>query len=233
MLTQYLQIGDLDFPAAASVSNIYGAASALFLHLHLKRPTENTSNRNKTEKVLIWGASSSFGAFATQLASEAGYIVIGVASAHNEGLVRSYGADHFINRRSPTTSEDIIGLGPFKAVLAANDSAEDQITIGNVLAAYGGGSFLSTMGLRKGVTLPPGVEGHFTQYLDDYLDPKNKDFTQWLWWQYLEDALQARKLKLPPVRVLGGLNQVQEAWNLLKEGAVSGERLIISVSQST
>jgi NADPH:quinone reductase-like Zn-dependent oxidoreductase len=161
------------------------------------------------------------------LAAEAGYTVVGVASARNAELVQSFGAAHFVDRESPGTLQELIALGPFKAVLAAADSALDQGVIAAILAAHGGGSFLSTMGLRPGVTLPPGVSGHFAQFIDDYLDPKNGEFTKWLWWQYLENALQSEKLKLLPVRVIGGLSQVQAAWDLLKQGKVSGQRLVI------
>ncbi|KAH6870896.1 chaperonin 10-like protein [Thelonectria olida] len=222
------KIGDQPFEIAASVSNLYGAASALFLHLQLDKPSEEPKSENKAEKILIWGASSSFGAYATQLAAEAGYTVVGVASAQNAELAQSFGAAHFVDRKSPGVSQELVALGPYNAVLAAADSAHDQVVIGSILAAQGGGSFLSTMGLRQGVTLPPGVSGHFSQFIDDYLDPKNGEFTKWLWWQYMENALQSRKLQLLPVRVVGGLSQVQAAWDLLKQGKVSGQRLVIT-----
>lgn len=143
-------------------------------------------------------------------------------------MVRSSGAAYFVDRKAPDASEQLIELGPYKAVLAAADSAEDQVVIGGVLAALGGGSFLSTMGVRPGVILPEGVTGHFAQYLDDYLDPKNEEFTKWLWWDYMEAAFQSGGLEIVPVRELGGLSQVQAAWDLLKHGKVSGQRLVIS-----
>jgi hypothetical protein len=143
-------------------------------------------------------------------------------------MVQSFGATHFVDRHSPAVSQELVALGPFKAVLAAADSAPDQLVLGSVLAAQGGGSFLSTMGLRQGVTLPPGVSGQFAQFIDDYLDSKNEEFTKWVWWNYLENALQSRKLQLLPVRVLGGLSHVQAAWDLLKRGSVSGQRLVIT-----
>ncbi|EXA30428.1 hypothetical protein FOVG_18197 [Fusarium oxysporum f. sp. pisi HDV247] len=221
------KIGGLSFETASSISNLYGAASALFLHLQLEKPSGEPKSDRKAEKVLIWGASSSFGAYATQLAAEAGYAVVGVASARNAELVQSFGAAHFVDRESPGTLQELVALGPFKAVLAAADTAQDQGLIAAMLAAHGGGSFLSTMGLRPDVTLPPGVSGHFAQFIDDYLDPENREFTKWLWWQYLENTLESEKLKLLPVRVVGGLSQVQAAWDLLKQGKVSGQRLVI------
>jgi NADPH:quinone reductase-like Zn-dependent oxidoreductase len=223
-----LQIGQASFEAAVSVSNLYGAVSALILHLHLERPSNNPNPENKNKKVLIWGASSSFGAYATQIAARAGYGVVGVASSGNAQLVRSFGATYFVDRKSPTVKQELIDLGPFTAVLAAADSAQDQVLLGAVLAAHGGGTFLSTMGVRAGVELPSGVSGFFTQFLDDYLDPKNREFTRWVWWDFLESELASGRLQLVPVRVLGGLDKVQEAWDLLKEGKVSGQRLAIA-----
>ena len=199
----------------------------MFLHLHLDRPSKNPKLENKQVRILIWGASSSFGICATQLAREADYTIVGVASSHSE-VVRSSGAAYFVDRRAQTATQDLIGLWPYKAVLAAADSAEDQVVIGEVLAAHGGGSFLSTMGIRPGVELPEGVTGHFAQYLDDYLDSKNEEFTKWLWWEYIESVLESGRLRLVPVRELGGLSQVQTAWGLLRHGKVSGQRLIIS-----
>jgi NADPH:quinone reductase-like Zn-dependent oxidoreductase len=223
-----LQIGEISFEAAVSVSNLYGAASALILHLHLERPSDNPNPKNKNKKVLIWGASSSFGAYATQIAARAGYRVVGVASSKNAQLVKSFGAMHFIDRKSPTVTEELISIGPFEVVLAAADSAQDQVLLGAVLAAHGGGTFLSTMGVRAGVKLPSGVSGFFAQFVDDYLDPKNRAFTQWLWWDFLESELASGGLRLVPVQIIGGLNKVQEAWDLLKEGKVSGQRLAIT-----
>jgi NADPH:quinone reductase-like Zn-dependent oxidoreductase len=182
---------------------------------------------NKTKLVLIWGASSSFGAYAVQLAVKAGYTVVGVASGANAQLVKALGASHFVDRKSSNTAQELVALGPFDTILAAADSAADQSVIGEVLAAQGGGTFLSTMGVRAGVTLPSGVSGFFAQFLDDYLDPKNEEFTRWVWWDYLEDVLATGDIQLLPVQVVGGLSRVQEAWNSLREGKVSGQRLVI------
>lgn len=152
---------------------------------------------------------------------------MGVASSQNAQLVKSFGAEHFVDRRSPTATQDLIALGPFAAVLAAADAAPDQPVMGAVLAAQGGGSFLSTMGLRPGVELPSGVQANFVPIMDVYLDPKTRDFTTWVWWELLEGELAAGKLQPVPVRVLGGLDKVQDAWDLLKAGKVSGQRLAI------
>lgn len=159
------------------------------------------------------------------MAVRAGYTVVGVASSNNAELVKSCGATHFVDRESDTVVQELIDIGPFEAVLAAADSAQSQDVLGAVLTAHGGGSFMSTMGVRAGVELPPGVHGTFAPIMDTYLDPKKSEFTQWVWWDFLESELASGGLKHVPVQVIGGLDKVQYAWNLLKEGKVSGQRL--------
>lgn len=211
-----------------SISSLCYPASALTITLHLDRPSDHPNPDNKNKKVLIWGASSSFGAYATYLAARAGYTVVGVASSQNAQLVRSFGAEHFVDRRSPTVAQELIDIGPFEVVLAAADAAKDQPVLGAVLAAHGGGSFLSTMGLRPGVELPPGVSVDFVPIMNPYMDPKQLEFTHWVFWDLMESELASGKLHPVPVRILGGLDKVQEAWNLLKEGKVSGQRVGIT-----
>jgi NADPH:quinone reductase-like Zn-dependent oxidoreductase len=222
-----LQIGNVSFEAAVSISSLAYPASALFIHLHLEKSADHPNPENKNKKVLIWGASSSFGAYAAYLAARAGYTVVGVASSKNAQLVKSFGAEYFLDRKSPTVTQELIDLGPFEAVLAAADAAQDQPVLGAVLAAHGGGSFLSTMGLRPGVELPPGVQGNFVAIMDVYLDRKTRNFTTWVWWEFLESELASGRLQPVPVQVLGGLDKVQEAWDLLKARKVSGQRLAI------
>ncbi|KAJ5103121.1 hypothetical protein N7532_003650 [Penicillium argentinense] len=83
------------------------------------------------------------------------------------------------------------------------------------------------MGVRAGVNLPDGVTGFFAQFLDDYMDPANAEFTGWVWWEYLEKVLADDQMHVLPSRIMGGLNQAQLAWDLLRQGRISAERLII------
>jgi hypothetical protein len=76
--------------------------------------------------------------------------------------------------------EDLLALGPYKAVFGASESAANQVVIRNLLAAHGGGSFLTTMGVRSGVVLPDDVKGYFVQYMDDYFKPKNTEYVKWV-----------------------------------------------------
>ncbi|KIW11759.1 hypothetical protein PV08_09031 [Exophiala spinifera] len=221
------KIGETPFDVAASLSTTYSSMSALFIHLNLERPLSIGRAVPKGEKVLIWGISSSFGAIAAQLAQQAGYEIIGVAAGRHSELAKSLGLDRFIDRNSSTVVQDLTSLGPYKGVFAAQDSAEDQIKMGQVLAAHGGGRILSAAGIQPGVELPAGVSGFFHQYLDDFLDPKNKEFVEWVWWDYLEAAFADGRLRSVPLEVKEGLSYTSEAWDLLRHHKVGGKRIII------
>ncbi|KAL2858473.1 chaperonin 10-like protein [Aspergillus pseudoustus] len=204
LTTQQLtaKISDASFEKAAALApNLYGAISALILLLHLEKPSSTSNPLNKSKK------NSNMGC----ITAGAGYSAVGVASGSNAELVKPRGASEFVGRADPSAIDALIALGPFHAVLAAAGSARDQDTISALLAAQGGGSFLSTMGVRAGVSLPAGVTGFFAQFLDDYLDPANAEFTRWVWWEILEQKLAKGQMHALPTRILGGLSHAQEA----------------------
>ena len=153
--------------------------------------------------------------------------MITTASPHNASLTASLGASRTIDRTSPSATESLIAEGPYAAVFAAADSAADQPIIGAVLAAQGGGSFLSTMGVRPGIQLPDGVTGYFVQYLDDYLKKENEEFAEWVFRDAIGMGLQTGELKTLKSEVIGGLGMVQEGLDMLKRGEVSGAKLVI------
>ncbi|KFZ25518.1 hypothetical protein V502_00010 [Pseudogymnoascus sp. VKM F-4520 (FW-2644)] len=219
METLTAHIGDTPFEDATSASIVYAAMSALVLHLGLDRPSKDA--QSKEENVLVWGGASSIGFYA------AGYKVITTASERNRPLVKGAGATEVLDYHSPTIFEDLLALGPYKAMFGASESAVDQVVIGNLLAAQGGGTFLSTMGVRSGVALPDGVKGLFVQYMDDYLKPENTEYVKWVFWEYLEDGLVKGTLKLGDVEVIGGLEKITEGLGRLEAGEVGGKKLVI------
>lgn len=84
------------------------AACGLFgkEYLALPAPTLNPKPTGKT--VLIWGASSSVGCNAIQLACAAGCEVIATASPQNHAMLRKLGASQVFDYKSPTVVEDIV-----------------------------------------------------------------------------------------------------------------------------
>jgi hypothetical protein len=220
------KIGDAPFAEASSASSVYSAMSALILHLKLDRPSTNA--KPKSETILIWGGASTIGFYAIQIASQAGYKVITTASPTNAQSLKHAGAVEVFDYHSPAVFDNLLAFGPYEAIFGASEMAADQVVIGKLLAAHGGGEFLTTMGLRPGVVLPDGVRGYRVQYMDDYLKPENKEYVEWVFWEYLQDGLVNRTLKLGNVEVVGGLGKLQESLGRLEAGEVRGKKLVIT-----
>eukprot|EP00043_Microstomoeca_roanoka_P027376 m.14353 g.14353 ORF g.14353 m.14353 type:complete len:333 (-) comp7590_c0_seq1:359-1357(-) len=96
---------DWSFEEAATLPVVYLTA-ALGLHHSLEAPFPG--KKPETEMwILIWGASSSVGSFAVQLAKASGLKVVGTASRHNFDKVKQMGADAVFDYHSDTVVEDI------------------------------------------------------------------------------------------------------------------------------
>jgi hypothetical protein len=95
------------------------------------------------------------------------------------------------------------------------------------------------MGVRPGVKLPAGVEGRFRQYLDDYLVKddderegagEKREFRKWVFEELFEGIFKNQDndgWKLGEVEVIGGLGSIQTGLDRLRDGKVSGRKLII------
>ncbi|RGP69250.1 hypothetical protein FLONG3_7886 [Fusarium longipes] len=85
------------------------AACALFQkdQLALQLPQIKSKRSATGQTVLVWGASTSVGRNAVQLAVAAGYDVIGTASPKNWDLVQSLGASAVFDYHSPSVVQDV------------------------------------------------------------------------------------------------------------------------------
>ena len=94
--------------AVALPLGVSTAAAGLFQpdQLGLALPTAGAGERGET--VLVWGASSSVGSNAVQLARGAGYRVVATASPHNHELVRSLGAADVFDYRDRAVVQDLL-----------------------------------------------------------------------------------------------------------------------------
>ena len=109
------------------------AACALFQqgHLALAHPSVSPSRTGKT--VLVWGASTSVGSNAVQLAVAAGYEVIATASPRNHAFLRQLGAAAVYDYHSPSIVRDLIaamtGRNLAGAVAIGAGSAKPCVTV--------------------------------------------------------------------------------------------------------
>jgi NADPH:quinone reductase-like Zn-dependent oxidoreductase len=86
------------------------AAEALYPPgtLELPLPTAKTDRPERVGKsIVIWGAASSVGSAAVQLAAASGVDVIGTASPRNHAYVKELGARDVVDYNSPEVANDV------------------------------------------------------------------------------------------------------------------------------
>jgi NADPH:quinone reductase-like Zn-dependent oxidoreductase len=209
------------------------AAAGLFQsdQLGLALPSADAVVREET--VLVWGASSSVGSNAVQLARGAGYRVVATASPHNHDLVRSLGASDVVDYRDPAAVQVVvraleghvlagtvaIGTGSLARAVAI---ARRTSGSGRVASAYP----TPVTAARGLLARPHGVHvsaiwGGTTA--QNAVGPA-------VFQRYLPDALsEGRHRPAPAAEVVGdGLAAVPQALERLRAG-VSARKLVVTV----
>jgi len=213
---------DVTYKEAAVLPLAIGTAmSGLHNILGIDYPTVDGPPRGKV--IVVYGASSSIGSMAVQLATAAGIRVVGTASQHNHTLVKSCGASAVFDYRSGTLVDDVVkavGKDQFVGVYDAISTEETYSRDLAILAALGGGELACSHHPPK--DLPGNVKAGFMFGLGDFEFP--------VWENYVTPALEQGKLKtLPEPLVVGrGLENVQAALDRAKSG-VSGRKVVVEL----
>ncbi|KAK8122973.1 hypothetical protein PG984_011643 [Apiospora sp. TS-2023a] len=212
------------------------ASVGLFDDLKLRLPSADTSGdddeKPRDEAVLIWGAASSMGSAAVQLAVAAGYHVVTTASAKNHDYARELtGGKHVtvFDYHSPNVADEIIGhiqsqglkfAGAYDCV-GLEDSTR---ACAAVVHAFGGGVLPS-------VLPPPGflradVQAVCVNAIRPGTVPGSPGAR--VWREYVPAALAKGSLRTrPEPEVVGtGLDKIEGALNLHKAG-VSAKKLVV------
>ncbi|GFF25502.1 zinc-binding alcohol dehydrogenase domain-containing protein cipB [Aspergillus udagawae] len=166
------------------------------------------------------------GSNAIQLAAAAGYEVVTTASAKNFEYVRSLGASHVFDYRSPTLIEDIRKVYDGKTgvgALAIGTEAAGPCC--EILSKVNSRKFVSLTNPPSGA-LPEGIESKFVfgaAVKDNEVGPA-------IFEAFLPKALAAGEFKpAPTAAVVGkGLGSIQEGLDQVKKG-VSAKKYVISL----
>ena len=207
------------------------AMMALDVHLQI----ENTNS-----PVLIYAGSTASGLFAIQMAKKAGKTVVTTASPHSFDLVKSYGADHVFDYRSPNSAAEIAKQFPnIKVAMDCFSEGGSTAFCADILKQTGG----------KVVTLlPNGKSKHGNVEYDSFLlySAFGKEFA-WLqpigprfpaiprdreaFAKFNQELPQlAAELKTPPILSLeGGFEGIMKGLGDLRQGKVSGKKLVVKL----
>lgn len=244
---EYLKTdGDIAWRVPESVSDeaaaSYGISSgtaAFALNAHLEVPWLMGEPGGRTDTpVLIYAGSTGAGIAAIQVAKAAGLTVITTCSPHSFDLVKSYGADAVFDYKSPSAVDEI------KKAYPNIDRAMDCISEGKS-AEFCAKAMGSTGG--KVITLLPEAKANvpgvtvksillYTCLGKEFqwfapLGPKfaaNLDDKAVMvrWCAGLGDITD--KVRAPPLQeVAGGLEGINSGLAWLREGKISGKKLVV------
>ncbi|BAE62674.1 unnamed protein product [Aspergillus oryzae RIB40] len=206
------------------------AASCLFAEktLGLEVPSIHGVRSPRGKALLIWGASSSVGACGVQMATRAGYEVVGVASKRNHEMVKGLGASVCFDQSDPTLVDDIATYLSGKEVVGAYGAIASDSAL-NAMC-----EILDRCGGRKLVaSVIPGAEQKSTkgvQIVTNFASDIGNSEVGKAIWQWLTIAMEEDWIKyMPRSEIVGkGLERIQEAIDLLAEG-VSAKKLVVSI----
>jgi len=231
---------NVSFEEAATLgSGLVTVAFGLYKYLGLPFPTPNTlhSGNEVKEAILIYGGSSATGTLAIQLAKLSGLTVITTCSARNFDLVKNLGADSVLDYHDPDCGSAIRKITNDKLTKVFDTIATPETAkiCADALGSAPGGLYVNLMGVdapREDVKstffLGYTVTGESFWYEDEEWPAVPEDFELGVRFYTLAEELLAQgriKAHKPSVRE-GGLDGILSGMQELKEGKVSGEKLV-------
>ncbi|KAI1338848.1 GroES-like protein [Xylariaceae sp. FL0016] len=184
--------------------------------------------------LLVWGATSSVGTLAVQLARSMGFVVYATASPQHHEYVKSLGATRVFDYRDAAGVEDAVvqaaradGLTFQHAYLATGSLASCQ-NIVKALKGEGTGYVASAPAVSPDAPVVEGVEVVFVVAAQE--EDKQKEQMAFYYNTWLRESLQTGTVvPSPKVRVVeGGLEAVNEALETLAKG-VSCTKLVVEL----
>ncbi|WQF89179.1 Putative GroES-like superfamily, alcohol dehydrogenase-like, NAD(P)-binding domain superfamily [Colletotrichum destructivum] len=230
----------------AATYGVSAVTAVLALNVHLDIPwpdeaiqsQEPTASTSQKRTILIYGGSTSAGLFAIQLAKRAGYTVVTTASPHSYDLVKRYGADKVFNYRSDNWVKEVSSAYP--DITIALDCISEKgsgPSTAQVLKAKGGK--IVTL-LDQGESNVSGVKYDmimlYTVFGKEFawLPPVGPKFPvdtkhrAALVRFYASLPQLTDAIKPPPIQAFdGGIDVLLEKVDLLRQGKVSGTKLVV------
>ncbi|KAK6212145.1 alcohol dehydrogenase GroES-like domain-containing protein [Colletotrichum tabaci] len=200
------------------------------VHLGLDRPDPVNKVPSKGKKILVYGGTSSFGSFATQYLTQAGYDVVTTTSPKHKDFVAKLGAVHVVDHTQPQEAvvKDLVAQGPYDYVVDSISLKPTFDITAQVVAAQGGGKIYALLPPSDPSGFPEGVVPEFGSWSVSLIqDEKNAELLRWAYGTYFTQAVSNNKiLGLPSQKIDGGLGGLNEAIEVLFKG-VSGLKVVI------
>ena len=230
------------------------AACGLFQkdQLALEPPRVGKAKIKTGKTLVVWGASTSVGNNAVQLAAAAGYEIIATAGPKNFEAIRRLGATEVFDYASPTAEKDIVNALQGKTcagvIAIGNYSLGRCLTISSQLPNR---PFVSQASIDTPGAVPETALG-MVPFLAQFLWGKlaiwfqlkrtgvaskfifGSDLVEWdtegMVFRFLEEALkEGEYATVPEAKVIGkGLEKIQEGLETVR-GVVKGVKIVVSL----
>ncbi|KAF5331282.1 hypothetical protein D9611_013077 [Ephemerocybe angulata] len=235
--------------------NFATAFYTLFSQIGLPIPTEYPSKSSPPKNaapILVYGGGATSGQYMIQLLALAGYKnIITAASKHHEDYLRSLGATHVVDYRSPSFVEEILAAAGGKPeiiidVIALSDTFRDihtkLITPGGSIAflgpfKLGSGSLTATDGKLVSEVLEE-VKGWFAEdvsliVVQTLFFQKDERLANTLLPVILSKFLEDGLIAPNPIRVFEEgdlLARVQGAIELVRSNKANGQKIVVKLT---
>ncbi|KAH8676757.1 chaperonin 10-like protein [Tricladium varicosporioides] len=154
---------NLSFEEAATLGvGITTVGQGLYQSLKLALPTKPTTAK---EQILIYGGSTSTGTLAIQFAHLSGYTVLTTSSPQHHAYLKSLGASHCFDYKSPTCAQDIKSASKDSLKLVfdcISEGSSPQISVESMSSEGGVYSTLLNVTQEKVNEINPRVEMRHT-----------------------------------------------------------------------
>ncbi|KAG9187567.1 hypothetical protein G6011_05438 [Alternaria panax] len=225
---------NMSFEDASTLgAGITTVAQGLYQELGLPLPPAKVQ---EPTTILIYGGSTATGTLAIQYAKASGCEVIATSSPHNFDLLRKLGADQVFNYKDADVGAQIRKATNDKLKLVFDCIAEGKAF--EITAAA-----ISSSGGHMSALLPPNdyprsdVKASFTLAYTALGEAFNETFGAnqehyefgAKFWKQAEEWFSSGKIKAHPAEVRNGLANIPQGLQDLKDGKVSGVKLVYKV----
>lgn len=242
-----LTLTDLPLLPFGEVNTFEGACSVpdatVTLAISLAFTMGGSFDKLQDKSFLIYGGSTATGLIASQIAKLFGWKVISIASKKHEELIKSLGADHLIDYHDLNVVEQVKAIDPdiTIALHTVGDNSTIQLVHDIVSDKFPTKvdslvipNFENIANLKSNVTFS--MTRAFIGNGKDVIYNNGSKFvsvpgireTVLEFVPRIQKLINNKTIKHIPIKIQpGGLNEVNEGLSLVKEGKISGQKLVL------
>jgi len=210
----------LSFEQAAALPMNMTTAGQAFKEIGIPLVSE-PSEKLENNYILIWGASTTVGTYAVQLAKFAGLQIIATCSPHNFEYVKSLGAQYTLDYHSDDVGKKIQEIAKNNLHLAIECSGNPNNKLSEALT---GNAKLAYV-VKPPDNLPSSVKGFSVYGGKVFFDNENKEWFHKFWDKFLP-LVEKGKVRTPEIETMNGLEGILMGLRKLSEGKISAKKQV-------